>query len=91
MSDDVYADQAKLLVDEVIETAITRLQTSLSLNERERTFESLKQSEISRQSTFVKEENYELKNITWLSIADFSVEEAEQKINDFIKVCVPSI
>ncbi|KAK3096085.1 hypothetical protein FSP39_022939 [Pinctada imbricata] len=84
-TDDVYADQAKRLVDEVIDTAIKRLETNLSLTERERTFESLKAEEFSRQSTFVKDENYEVKNIKWLKIEEFSVEKAEQKINEFIK------
>ncbi|XP_033760000.1 A-kinase anchor protein 14-like [Pecten maximus] len=86
-SDDIYADQAKHLVDEVIDHAIKRLETSLSLNDREKTFESIRiSSEInSRQSTFVKDENYEVKNVKWLTIDEFTEEKAEQKINEFIK------
>jgi hypothetical protein len=87
-TDDVYADQAKKLVDEVIETAITRLETNLSLTEREKTFESLKAEEFSRQSTFVRDDNFEVKNIKWLTISEFSVEKAEEKIHEFIKVII---
>lgn len=85
-TDDVYADQAKKLVDEVIDTAIKRLETNLSLTEREKTFESLKAEEFSRQSTFVREDNFEVKNIKWLNISEFSVEKAEEKIHEYIKV-----
>lgn len=84
-TDDVYADQAKKLVDEVIDTAIKRLETNLSLTEREKTFESLKAEEFSRQSTFVREDNFEVKNIKWLNISEFSVEKAEGKIHEYIK------
>ncbi|XP_062588727.1 A-kinase anchor protein 14-like [Saccostrea cucullata] len=84
-TDDVYADQAKRLVDEVIDIAIKRLETNLSLTEREKTFESLKAEEFSRQSTFVRDDNFEVKNIKWLTISEFSAEKAEQKIHEFIK------
>lgn len=86
-SDDIYADQAKHLVDEVIDHAIRRLETSLSLNDREKTLESIKfSSELnSRQSTFAKDENYEVKDIKWLTVDDFTEEKAEIKIQDYIK------
>jgi len=85
-TDDAYADQAKQLVDNVIELAIKRLETNLSLmTEKEKTFESLKISEMSRDTTFAREEDYVIDNIAWLSIGDFSVETAERKINDFIQ------
>ncbi|WAR27458.1 AKA14-like protein [Mya arenaria] len=84
---DVYAEQAKKLVDDVIELAIKRLETNLSLmSEKERTFESLKYSEMmSRESTFAREDDFVIDNIAWLAIGDFSVEMAESKINEFIK------
>jgi len=86
---DVYAEQAKKLVDDVIELAIKRLETDLSLmSEREKTFESLKYSEMSRESTYVREDDFVIDNIAWLAIGDFSTESAENKINDFIKVSV---
>ena len=86
-TDDVYAEQAKMLVDDVIEMAIKRLETNLSLmSDKEKTFESLKFSEMSRESTLVREENFVIDNIAWLSIGDFSVETGEKKINDFIQV-----
>lgn len=84
---DVYAEQAKQLVDNVIEMAIKRLETNLSLmSEKERTFESLKFSEVSRENTFVREEDYVIDNITWLSIGEFTVELAEKKIDEFVQV-----
>ena len=91
-SDDEFADQAKTLVDNVIEMAIKRLETNLSLmSDKERTFESLKISEMSRESTaFVREEDYVIDNIAWLAIGEFSVEQAEKKIDDFIQVRVIS-
>lgn len=83
--EDVYAQQARVLVDDVIEMAIKRLETNLSLmSEKERTFESLKFSEMSRESTFVREDDYVIDNIAWLSIGEFSKETAEKKIEDFI-------
>ncbi|KAL5005160.1 hypothetical protein ScPMuIL_018616 [Solemya velum] len=86
MSGDIYAEQAKRLVDEAIEGAFLRLETSMS--ERERTFDSLKlqsSETASRQSTFIREEDYEISNITWLSIQDFSHEKAIEKIDEFVK------
>ena len=86
-SDDMYADQAKALVDNVIEMAIKRLETNLSLmSDKEKTFESMKFGEMSRESTIAREENYVVQNISWLSIGEFTVEAAERKIDDFIQV-----
>ena len=85
--DDAYAQQAKVLVDDVIEMAIKRLETNVSLmSEKERTFESFKFSEMSRDSTFVREDDYVIDNIAWLSIGEFSKETAQKKIEDFITV-----
>ena len=87
-SDDMYAAQAKNLVDNVIEMAIKRLETNMSLmSDKEKTFESLKISEMSRESTVAREDNYVVENISWLSIGEFTVEQAESKIDDFIQVC----
>ena len=86
-ADDPYAEQAKQLVDGVIELAIKRLETNLSImSEKERTFESLKFSEISRETTFVREDDYVIDNIAWLSIGDFTVDLAQKKIDDFVQV-----
>ncbi|XP_060600106.1 A-kinase anchor protein 14-like isoform X3 [Ruditapes philippinarum] len=83
---DVYAEQAKKLVDDVIETAIKRLETNLSImSEKEKTFESLKFSEMSRESTLIREDDYVIDNIAWLSIGDYSVQLAEKKIDEFIQ------
>ena len=89
-TDDAYADQAKVLVDSVIEMAIKRLETNLSLmSDKERTFESMKISEMSRESTLARDENYVVENISWLTIGDFSVDDAVRKIDDFIQVSRP--
>ncbi|XP_045200571.2 A-kinase anchor protein 14-like isoform X1 [Mercenaria mercenaria] len=83
---DVYAEQAKKLVDDVIETAIKRLETNVSImSEKERTFESLKFSEMSRESTLIREDDYVIDNIVWLSIGDFTVQLAEKKIDEFVQ------
>jgi len=84
--DDAYAQQAKTLVDDVIEMAIKRLETNISLmSEKEKTFESVRFSELSRESTYeVKREDFTVDNIAWLAIKDFSVENGEKKINEFI-------
>ena len=87
-SDDIYANQAKDLVDNVISMAIKRLETNASLmSDKEKTFESLKFSEMSRESTIAREDNYVVENISWLCIGEFTVEKAENKIDDFIQVC----
>ncbi|KAL3846821.1 hypothetical protein ACJMK2_017775 [Sinanodonta woodiana] len=85
-ADEIYADQAKRLVDDVIEMAIKRLETNLSqMSEKEKTFESLKMNEWSRESTLIKEEDYVVRNIAWLTIGDFTIEKAQEKIDAFIK------
>lgn len=86
--EDAYADQAKKLVDDVIESAILRLETGMALTEREKTFESIKQQSgrNSPEITFIKEENFVVENIKWLTIGEYSVEKAEEKMHEYIKV-----
>ena len=93
---DAYAEQAKELVDnvvsnakemvdDVIASAFRRLETRMS--EREKTCESLKAGMLSKESTFIsRDENFEVQDIGWLTIQEFSVEKAEEKINEYIKV-----
>lgn len=95
---DVNADQAKALIDSVIanakdmiedtiSSAFRRLETQMS--EREKTCESLRSSHISPESSFIyRDENFEMKDIGWLNIQEFSVEKAEEKIHEFIKVLI---
>lgn len=95
---DVDADQAKALIDSVIanakdmiedtiSSAFRRLETQMS--EREKTCESLRSSHISPESSFIyRDENFEMKDIGWLNIQEFSVEKAEEKIHEFIKTWV---
>lgn len=92
---DTYADQAKDLVDDVISnakdmvddviaSAFRRLETRMS--EREKTCESLKTGLLSKESTFIsRDEDFDIKDIGWLTIQEFSVEKAEEKINEYIK------
>ena len=85
--EDAYAEQAKKLVDDVIESAIQRLETGMALTEREKTFESIKQQSgrNSPEITFIKEENFVIENIKWLTIGEYSVEKAEEKMHEYIK------
>ena len=93
---DPYAEQAKDLVDnvitnakemvdDVIASAFRRLETRMS--EREKTCESLKMGVMSKESTFIsRDENYEIQDIGWLTIQEFCVRKAEEKINEYIQV-----
>ena len=93
---DPYAEQAKDLVDnvisnakemvdDVIASAFRRLETRMS--EREKTCESLKMGVMSTENTFIsRDEDYEIQNIGWLTIQEFTVERAEEKINEYIQV-----
>lgn len=84
---DEYADQAKSMVNEVIQNALRRLETGGL--EREKTSDSLKSELLppSRETTLIREEDYEVQNIKWLTIEEFSPDAAEKKINEFIEVC----
>jgi len=81
---DQVVTNAKTMVDDVIANAFRRLETRMS--EREKTCESLKTGQLSKENTFIsRDENYEVKDISWLTIEEFSVEKAEEKINEYIK------
>ncbi|KAK7480481.1 hypothetical protein BaRGS_00028298 [Batillaria attramentaria] len=72
------------MVEDVIASAFRRLETRMS--EREKTCESLKTGRLSEEDTFIsRDENFEMKDIGWMTIQDFSVEKAEQKIHEYIK------
>ena len=85
---DIYAKTAHNLVDRVIESAIRRLEQD-EQNNRQKTLDSI-QFDHSRDETFIisepTTEDYDMQNINWLSIGDFSPDKAEQKIHQFIKV-----
>ena len=84
---DEYAKQAHQLVDYVIESSIMKLEDKAL--QRDKTLQSIK-FDMSRDTTIVfaepKYEDYEIENIDWLTIDEFTVEKAEEKINDFVKV-----
>lgn len=73
---------AKLMVEDVIAGAFRRLETRMS--EREKTCQSVKDGVVSKENTFMRDENYVPKDIGWMTIEEFSVELAEQKINEYI-------
>lgn len=84
---DEYAKQAHKLVDRVIESSISKLENNGL--QKEKTMQSIK-FDMSRDTTIVfadpKYEDYDIENIDWLSIEEFTVEKAEEKIYEFIKV-----
>ncbi|XP_041348445.1 A-kinase anchor protein 14-like isoform X2 [Gigantopelta aegis] len=67
--EDSYEMLAKNLVDEVIKKTLYRLEESNML----------------QSPTVVREEDYEIKDIKWLTIEEFSPESAEEKIHEFIE------
>ncbi|XP_067670642.1 A-kinase anchor protein 14-like [Haliotis asinina] len=81
---DEYAGEAKSMVDEVIQNALKRLETGVF--EREKTSDSQRSDLLppSRETTIIREEDYEVENIKWLTIEEFSPDAAEKKINEFI-------
>ena len=84
----MYADQAKSLIDDVIELAIQRLETSLSKSDKEVTFESLRKRQMSQESILSRDEDYDMGSIYVLSIEDFSVRSAKKALHGFIQVNV---
>ncbi|CAD5114424.1 DgyrCDS3557 [Dimorphilus gyrociliatus] len=70
------------LVDDVINKAIGHLEKEMK--GRENTLESIK-FDMSRSSTLIYDTDPNVKNIEWLSIANFSVDDAVKKINEFIQ------
>lgn len=83
---DDYARQAHSLVDSVVESAMKHLKAEHW--DREKTKESIR-FDLTRDNTVIYEppkyEDFEMKNIKWLTIEEFSVEKAEERINEFIK------
>ncbi|XP_076454312.1 A-kinase anchor protein 14-like [Babylonia areolata] len=81
---DNVISNAKDMVDDVIASAFRRLETRMS--EREKTCESLKADLVSKENTFIsRDEDYDIQDIGWMTIEEFSVERAEEKINEYIK------
>ena len=90
MSDDTldeYARQAHTLVDDVIENAMSKLKREHW--DRARAKEAVSIC-FDTENTIVYEEpkfeDYEVQNISWLAIQEFTIEKAEEKIHEFIKV-----
>ena len=88
---DEYADKAHRLVDYVIDNAIKKMEDDDAAPSQ--TMESSVKFDTSRDATIevapdpvIYEEDYEIQNIEWLTIDEFSVKRAEEKIHEFIKV-----
>ena len=90
--------QAHRLVDHVIESAIRKLQADGAatsngpMGNRQITIggESVR-FDLSRDATLIYQEpppweDYDLENIDWMNIEDFTVQKAEEKIHEYIKV-----
>ncbi|XP_013411462.1 A-kinase anchor protein 14-like [Lingula anatina] len=73
-----YAEVAHELVDQVLNSAVKKLES-----------EHLLERDTSRQTTLLSLENlredYQVKNIEWLTIEEFTIQKGEDKINDFLK------
>lgn len=85
---DQFATTAHNLVDTVIESALRKLEDENKI--RKQAIAAIR-LDLSRSASAeppppVVHENYEVENIEWLTIEEFSIEKAEKKINDFIKV-----
>ncbi|XP_064639247.1 A-kinase anchor protein 14-like [Lineus longissimus] len=78
---DAFIQQAHQLVDDVIDGAMKQLEHEVL--QRSKTLDTIAFE--SRESTAIEFEDYDVPNIDWLSIDEFSVEKAEEKINDFIQ------
>lgn len=71
------------LVDQVINKAIGHLEKEMI--GRENTLESIK-FDMSRSATHLYDTDPNIKNIEWLSIGNFNVDDATKKIDEFVKV-----
>lgn len=81
--EDAYMNEAKEMINGFIDLAFRRLETSMS--DREKSFESLKQLNMSRENTLQKEDSYSVENIEWLTINEFNIDKGKDKIHEFIK------
>lgn len=79
-------NEAKAMVNGFIDMAFRRLETSMS--DREKSLESIKQLNTSRESAFRKEDTYKAEDIEWLTIEQFTIARGQEKIHEFIKVCL---
>lgn len=85
---DQFAETAHNLVDFVIESAIKRLEQEGK--ERQETLQSIRndiagQPPSSDRRKPINYDDYDMPNIEWLTIQEFSVEKGEEKIAKFIK------
>lgn len=81
--EDAYMNEAKEMINGFIDMAFRGLETGVS--DREKSFESIKQLNMSREQTLIKEDSYSHENIQWLTISEFSIDKGKEKIHEFIK------
>ena len=86
---DEYAETAHKLVDYVIENAIKKLQDEVV--DRQNVIEAIRQDlkkepGLHRVPSPPRQENFEVQNIDWGTIGNFTVEAGEKKISEFIQV-----
>ena len=81
---DVIVSYAKNIVDDVIFNVFHRLDTHSPNHEN--TCDLLR-GDTSIQGSSPKSDDYHNQDIPWLTINEFSVAKAEDKINEFVKVC----
>ncbi len=94
MSSDVeYQEKAHRLVDYVIDNAMKKIEDEDAMGDPRR--QSSVKFDMSKDATIEYapepiqyEEDYEIQNIEWLTIDEFSVKRAEEKIHEFIKVII---
>lgn len=87
IENDPYLEQAKYLVDEVL----TSVMGSVADNSQEMLDSVTTVPGLSRENTLPKGPltdlpDVEVKNIEWLKIEDFTVDQGEEKIEEFITV-----
>ncbi|XP_064615599.1 A-kinase anchor protein 14-like [Liolophura sinensis] len=83
MDGEEYEKQAKVLVDDFINNAIQKLE--IGMLEREKTIDSMKKEMVRHNAFTSRQENYEVKDINWLTIQNFSVEKGQEKIMEYIQ------
>uniref|UniRef100_A0A2C9JJG9 A-kinase anchor protein 14 n=1 Tax=Biomphalaria glabrata TaxID=6526 RepID=A0A2C9JJG9_BIOGL len=83
--EDMYMNEAKKMIDDFIDLAFHRLETSMS--DREKSFESIRQLHKTRDTLIhkdPKDTTYSVENIEWLTIAEFTPQRGKEKIREFI-------
>ena len=87
MDSDQFSKTAHNLVDQVIEAAIQRLEDEDLIKQKNLNSIRTQMRRDDNNYQPPKREDFTVTNIEWLDIEQFSVDNAIQKIEEFIKVC----